>query len=65
MRKKMKNNQEKTSGVHTPYCLCLHAVNGRTVIPKICIHNYECCKCAFDQWLELMEQPEEMVPIAV
>jgi len=34
---------------------CLHLLNGRTMIPKTCIHNYECGKCAFDQWLDETE----------
>ena len=50
MRKEINNNQEMKPGY-----LCIHFINGRTVIPKTCIHNYECWKCAFDQWLEEIE----------
>ena len=37
---------------------CRHMLSGRTLIPKTCIHNYECEKCAFDQWLEETETQE-------
>lgn len=38
-----------------PCCFCLHFINGRIVIPKMCIYNYECWKCGFDQWLDELE----------
>ena len=34
--------------------VCLHVEWGRIQIPKICILNYECWHCGFDQWLEEM-----------
>jgi hypothetical protein len=37
------------------YRPCCHSANGDTVIPKVCIYNYECLKCAFDQWLDELE----------
>ena len=38
-----------------PEGFCLHRLNGRTVIPKTCIYDYECSNCVFDQWLEEIE----------
>ena len=40
-----------------PYpVFCIQAESGRTEIPKICTRNYECRHCAFDQWLDEMEE---------
>ena len=38
--------------------LCLHNLAGRTIAPKICILNYECSHCAFDQWLDHLDNIE-------
>ena len=38
--------------------LCLHSIVGNTIVPKICILNYECSHCAFDQWLDNLEGTE-------
>ena len=38
--------------------LCLHNTAGHTIAPKICILNYECSHCAFDQWLDNLEGAE-------
>ncbi len=38
--------------------LCLHNIAGRTIAPKICILNYECSHCAFDQWLDNLKGAE-------
>jgi len=38
--------------------LCLHNIVGDTIAPKICILNYECSHCAFDQWLDNLESAE-------
>ena len=38
--------------------LCLHNTAGHTIAPKICILNYECSHCAFDQWLDNLERAE-------
>ncbi len=35
--------------------LCLHNITGNTIAPKICLLNYECSHCAFDQWLDNLE----------
>ncbi len=34
---------------------CVHMLSGRTVAPKLCMLNYECHHCAFDQWLDNMD----------
>jgi hypothetical protein len=31
---------------------CVHSSNGASGMAKICILNYQCEHCAFDQWLE-------------
>lgn len=38
--------------------LCLHNTAGNAIIPKICMLNYECSHCAFDQWLDNIEEAE-------
>lgn len=38
--------------------LCLHNITGHTIAPKICLLNYECSHCAFDQWLDNLERLE-------
>lgn len=50
------------TGLKTQYpCgFCLHYENGRIVIPKTCIRHYECWRCAFDQWIEEMEEREQI-----
>ncbi len=32
--------------------LCRHALTGRIRSAKLCIHDYACHRCAFDQWLD-------------
>ena len=34
---------------------CRHALTGRVEAPKICVHNYECYHCAYDQMLDEMD----------
>jgi len=58
MKGEMKNSEEKMSAVRIPNGFCLHLMNDWPVIPKICINSYECRKCAFDQWLEIMDEEE-------
>lgn len=38
--------------------LCFHNITGHTIVPKICILNYECSHCAFDQWLDNLESAQ-------
>jgi hypothetical protein len=54
MMKKMKKAKETRLGI--PCRSCVHAENGRAEIPKICIRDYECWHCAFDQWIEELEE---------
>lgn len=56
MRERMNKSEGIRSGIPVAGCPCLHVENGHTGIPKICIHGYECWHCAFNQWLEVMEE---------
>ena len=47
-----------------PLDLCLHWVNRRTQIAKTCIKNYQCERCAFDQWLDEMDARRDPIPRA-
>ena len=40
---------ERYDGANRP---CRHALTGRISAPKICLYNYECYHCAFDQMLD-------------
>lgn len=31
---------------------CLHVLSGLVTAHKVCLKNYECYHCAYDQWLE-------------
>jgi hypothetical protein len=48
----MTKKTKRQSGVHS----CIEGVTGRTGIPKICIHHYECWHCPFNQWIEEMAE---------
>ena len=43
------------------YRFCVHSANGGPGTAKICILDYQCGHCAFDQWLE-ETQAMESVP---
>ncbi|RPH49466.1 MAG: hypothetical protein EHM85_13800 [Desulfobacteraceae bacterium] len=64
MRSKIIRIRDVRMKVQAPYSLCRHFVDGRTVIPKICIYNYECPRCAFDQWLDEMEARQGIPAVA-
>lgn len=36
----------------TENAICLHAFAGRAPRAKMCVHNYECATCPFDQMLD-------------
>ena len=57
MRKRMHSN----NGRRGP---CIHVLNGRVDGPKSCVFNYECFHCAFDQWLDHMDEANsaDLVP---
>jgi hypothetical protein len=56
MKRTIIQTEGMESGVHNPFRLCLHTSNGRTQIAKICISGYNCQHCAFEQWLDAMEE---------
>ena len=60
----MKRSMIRTEGLalarHNISHLCLHADSGRVQIAKTCIHAYQCGHCAFDQWLDEMEEGQEV-----
>jgi len=41
---------------------CRHVLTGRIDAPKICVHNYECYHCAYDQMLDDMDTAELTAP---
>ena len=51
--------QKKYPGSARP---CRHALTGRIDAPKICVQNYECYHCSFDQMLDETDLVGEMVP---
>jgi glycine cleavage system H lipoate-binding protein len=43
---------------------CRHVLSGRVDAPKICVYDYECCHCLYDQWLDECDLLEEAgVPV--
>lgn len=44
---------------------CRHVLTGRIDEPKRCMLNYECFHCAFDQWLDALEERKSAVIFAV
>ena len=64
MRSKTTNGSDMRPKVQMSCFPCRHFKNNRTVIPKICIYNYECWKCAFDQWLDELDTRQEMLTAA-
>ena len=56
----MRKEMGKTAGTNLRNQIscraCIHGVEGRTGIPKLCIHNDECRHCPFDQWLWEIEE---------
>jgi hypothetical protein len=43
---------------------CIHVLSGRVEGPKNCMFNYECHHCAFDQWLDFVDEARktDLVP---
>jgi hypothetical protein len=35
---------------------CVHVLSGRVDGPKPCMFNFECYHCAYDQWLDHMDE---------
>ena len=60
--KEMKSQNHGTAlRPRAPLFLCLHWLNGRTQIAKTCIKNYQCERCAFDQWLDEMDARRDVL----
>jgi len=59
VKKRMIHTLETDPRRHTLFRPCLHAESGRIDVAKSCIRNYECRHCAFDQWIEMMEEGEK------
>ena len=59
VRKTITNRQGTGPGTQDPCHLCVHVKNGQAELPKTCIRDYECWHCAFDQWLELLEEGQK------
>ncbi len=59
MKRAMIRTEGMELGRHKPFRLCLHTGSGRIRIVKTCIHNYQCWHCAFDQWLDEMEERQK------
>jgi len=49
----MKKNTLSNNGRRKP---CVHVLSGRVDGPKTCMVNFECYHCAFDQWLDYMDE---------
>jgi hypothetical protein len=62
MRERMNKKERTGLGIQNPGRSCVRAETALTRIPKICIHDYECRHCAFDQWIEEMEGRVLSVP---
>ena len=60
----MKRSMSRTEGLalarHNSSHLCLHADSKRIRTAKTCVYNYQCGHCPFDQWLDEMEEREEI-----
>ena len=59
MAKKMTSTKGVELGIQNPARSCIRVENAGLRIPKICIHDYECWHCPFDQWIEEMEEIQE------
>ena len=60
----MKRSMSRTEGLalarHNSSHLCLHADSKRIRTAKTCVYNYQCGHCPFDQWLDEMEEGQEV-----
>ena len=53
MKKSMKETRKLTTGHHDT---CVHVSGEGSRVPKICLRKHECWHCAFDQWIEALEE---------
>jgi hypothetical protein len=58
MKQRKRLAEVKHSGFPTRARYCLQVESGCPGIPKMCILNHECYHCAFDQWMDAMEDSE-------
>jgi hypothetical protein len=56
MREEINTLGEMITFDPVPHPVCLHVLNGRTELPKACTRAYECWHCAFDQWLDAIDE---------
>ena len=40
--------------------LCRHVLDGTIEMPKLCLRQYDCARCAFDQWLDDTESEKRL-----
>jgi len=50
------NRNVKGHGSGRSSNFCIHLEGLSTCIPKICMNDYECWHCAFEQWIGEMEE---------
>ena len=53
MKERMQQSPKLSPGHHDP---CVHVAGEGLRVPKICLRNHECWHCAFDQWIEAVEE---------
>ncbi len=58
MEKGIVKAQGMGPGRHVPITICLHVGSGRAPVAKTCIRDHKCGHCAYDQWLEDVEEIE-------
>ena len=56
-----KENKNKEKKCYKTCGQCLHVLTGRISAPKICIFDFECYHCLFDQWLENIDPGPEII----
>ena len=61
MKRSMIRTERLAIARHNSSHLCLHEDSKRIRTAKTCVYNYQCGHCPFDQWLDEMEEREEIV----
>lgn len=56
MEEKWETSKEVSHVLSTLRGLCLHGRERMAPPLKDCIQNYQCGNCAYDQWLDFMEE---------
>ena len=52
MKEHSNRNHHNAAG---PFRYCQRMLAGEVCLPKLCLLNYDCTRCAFDQWLECVD----------